>query len=286
MLVRLRFSETDPGQVTGYAVTLPGHTGPDGAPAWYGGGRLAAGLTLPQLRRRWSQARSSSRGARRERSGSPPRNATPIYAHASRQAAAAAEHIRRCAHSDPAAAADAAWAAADTLHVAARALRSPELRCAADAYDRAARAPHGRLPRRSRDGDQLRRTARLIAWPVTSPGTARSRRSRSSRTWSPSPPPWPNCGRPSSTPRRQPRPGKRLNACVRPWWGPVLRCRGQVRRHGRSAPSLPGKQMPPAWTSRWGCGSTRRRSPPPHAPAMRARFAATSHPSGPGRNDE
>jgi hypothetical protein len=36
MLVRVRFSETDPGQVTGYAVTLPGHTGPDGAPRWYG----------------------------------------------------------------------------------------------------------------------------------------------------------------------------------------------------------------------------------------------------------
>jgi hypothetical protein len=52
MLVRLRFSETDPGQVTGYSVTLPGHTGPDGTPVWYGGGRLAAGLTLPQLRER------------------------------------------------------------------------------------------------------------------------------------------------------------------------------------------------------------------------------------------
>ena len=162
VLVRLRFSETDPGQVTGYSVTLPGHTGPDGAPAWYGGGRLAAGLTLPRLRDRWSRGRSSSA----EHPGTfrftaPERDA--IYAHASRQAAAAAEHIRRCAHSDPAAAADAAWAAADTLHVAARALRSRELRCAADAYDRAARAPHGRLPRRSRDGDQLRRTARLIA---------------------------------------------------------------------------------------------------------------------------
>jgi hypothetical protein len=31
VLVRLRFSQTGPGQVTGYAVTLPGHTGPDGA---------------------------------------------------------------------------------------------------------------------------------------------------------------------------------------------------------------------------------------------------------------
>jgi hypothetical protein len=162
VLVRLRFSQTDPGQVTGYSVTLPGHTGPDGAPAWYGGGRLAARLTLPRLRDRWSRGRNNSA----EHPGTfrftaPERDA--IYTHASRQAAVAAEHIRRCAHGDPAAAADAAWATADTLHVAARALRSRELRCAADAYDRAARAPHGRLPRRSRDGDQLRRTARLIA---------------------------------------------------------------------------------------------------------------------------
>jgi hypothetical protein len=160
--VRLRFSETDPGQVTGYAVTLPGHTGPDGTPLWYGGGRLAAGLTLPRLRQRWN--RGTARPA--EHSGTPQFTAPErdaIYRHAARRAAAATEHIRRCAMTDPAAAADAAWAAADTLHVAARALRNPHLRCAADSYDRAARAPYGRLPRRSRDGDQLRRTARMIA---------------------------------------------------------------------------------------------------------------------------
>jgi hypothetical protein len=65
VLVRVRFSKTDPAQVTGYAVALPGHTGPDGAPRWYGGGRLAAGLTLPQLRRDWAQAPSDApeRGA-------------------------------------------------------------------------------------------------------------------------------------------------------------------------------------------------------------------------------
>jgi len=172
VLVRLRFSELDPGQVTGYSVTLPGRTRPDGAPAWYGGGRLAAGLTLPRLRERWSPARNSSaEHPGTSRFTAPERDA--IYAHASRQAAAAAEHIRRCVHGDPAAAADAAWATADTLHVAARALQSRELRCAADAYDRAARAPHGRLPRRSRAGDQLRRTARLIALAgqVTGDGT-------------------------------------------------------------------------------------------------------------------
>jgi len=38
---------------------------------------------------------------------------------------------------------------------------------AGDSYDRAARAQHGRLPRRSGDGDQLRRTARMIALAAT-----------------------------------------------------------------------------------------------------------------------
>jgi hypothetical protein len=60
VLVRLRFSEINPGEVTGYAVTLPGHTGDDGEPRWYGGGRLGDGLTLPQLRRRWSQDRTAA----------------------------------------------------------------------------------------------------------------------------------------------------------------------------------------------------------------------------------
>jgi len=162
VLVRVRFSEIDPGLVTGYSVTLPGHTGPDGTPVWYGGGRLAAGLTLPRLRDRWNRAPSGNA----ERSGAPQFTAPErdeVYRHAARQARAAAEHIRHCAMSDPAAAADAAWAAADTLHVAARALRNPHLRRAADSYDRAARAQCGRLPRRSHDGDQLRRTARMIA---------------------------------------------------------------------------------------------------------------------------
>jgi len=151
VLVRVRFSETVPGQVTGYAVTLSGHTGTGGALCWYGGGRLAAGLTLPHLRQQWAQGRSNDAGRSGAFRFTAPERDT-IYQHASRQAATAAEHIRRCAYSDPATAADAAWAAADTLHVAARALRSPVLRQAADVYDRAARAPHGRVPRRSRTG--------------------------------------------------------------------------------------------------------------------------------------
>ena len=39
------------------AVALPGDTAKTGDPVWYGGGKLAADLTLPKLRRRWHQPR-------------------------------------------------------------------------------------------------------------------------------------------------------------------------------------------------------------------------------------
>jgi HPt (histidine-containing phosphotransfer) domain-containing protein len=76
----------------------------------------------------------------------------------------ASAHIRSLlAGDDPGAAADAAWATADTLHAAAAALGSRILRQAADAYDRAARAPYGRTPAPTPAGDGLRRAARLLA---------------------------------------------------------------------------------------------------------------------------
>ena len=86
-----------------------------------------------------------------------------IYGHAARQAAHAAEHIRYCARRDPGRAADAAWAAADALHAAARITNSRALRCAADAYDRAARAPFGRIPPCTNAGNRLRTAARALA---------------------------------------------------------------------------------------------------------------------------
>jgi hypothetical protein len=70
---------------------------------------------------------------------------------------------------DPTAAADAAWAAAATFHATARAIRNPALRDVADAYDRASRMAHGKIPKRTAEGDGLRATARLLAM-AGSPG--------------------------------------------------------------------------------------------------------------------
>jgi hypothetical protein len=167
--VRPRFSDITPDQVTGYAVTLPGHVGDDGQPRWYGGGRLSDELTLPRLRRQWGTGLPPSPGlygpagtrpgtfrfAKSERDA--------IYRHAARQAAIGAEHIRRSALADPTAAADAACAAADALHIAAQAMDNQALRRAVNAYDRAARAPFGRVPRHTGTGDRLRATARVLA---------------------------------------------------------------------------------------------------------------------------
>jgi hypothetical protein len=175
VLVRKRYSTQHPGQVTGYAVGLPYHRGRGGEVIWYGGGKLAADLTLPKLRGRWElHSRSTERSVghvprvgagtgRLAGDGLTVGERELIYGHAARQAAHAAEHIRYCARCDPGRAADAAWAAADALHTAARITNSGALRCAADAYDRAARAPFGRLPPCTSAGNRLRAVARTLA---------------------------------------------------------------------------------------------------------------------------
>ncbi|MFD0857143.1 relaxase/mobilization nuclease domain-containing protein, partial [Actinomadura adrarensis] len=53
VLVRKRLSTRAPDQVTGYAVALADDLNSRGEPIWYGGGKLAADLTLQKLRHRW-----------------------------------------------------------------------------------------------------------------------------------------------------------------------------------------------------------------------------------------
>ena len=159
VLVRKRFSVNNPAQVTGYAVAFPGDTTQDGGPVWYGGGKLAPDLTWPKLRQRWTLHRATP--GRHPDLTAEERNT--IWEHATRVAADAAAQIRNLAWTDPAAAADAAWATSDTLHVAAATLGSRILRQAADAYDRAARSPYGRIPPPTPAGNRLRQAARLLS---------------------------------------------------------------------------------------------------------------------------
>jgi hypothetical protein len=157
VLVRLRYSTRNPGQVTGYAVALPGDTTRDGDPVWYGGGKLAADFSWPRLCQRWT---------RPVRPDSPlaPGEADALWEYAARTAADATARIRFfTVTGNPAAAADAAYAASDALHTAAAALGSRILRRAADDYDRAARQPWGRIPGPTPAGNQLRHAARLIS---------------------------------------------------------------------------------------------------------------------------
>jgi hypothetical protein len=156
--VHKRFSTRNPGEITGYAAALPTDTTNAGGPVWYGGGKLAPDLTLPKLRHRWAPV-----GATSPTGVFTPAERSAVYEHAARTAHDAAQQIRHHAATDPGAAADAAWAAADTLHAAASALGNPELRRAADAYDRAARCAHGRLPRPTPAGNKLRTAARILS---------------------------------------------------------------------------------------------------------------------------
>jgi hypothetical protein len=167
LLVRKRFSQRDQGQVTGYAVARPGHVNGQGAPVWFGGGKLAADLTLPKLRQRWLATGPTSTphalpGARLNAE-----ERRDLWSGATNTAARATHTIRSCAFTDPAAAADAAWAASDVLHVAADVLGSRTLRQAADSYVRAARCGYGRIAGPTPAGNRLRATARLLALAAT-----------------------------------------------------------------------------------------------------------------------
>jgi hypothetical protein len=130
LLVRKRFSTRNPGEVTGYSVAQPRDVDAAGQPIWFGGGRLAADLTLPKLRRRWENGMDQARTVHYDQLTAQER--AEIWDHAGRVAAQAAQQIQQLAAAgDHAAPADAAWAAADTLHSAASALGSRALRAAA-----------------------------------------------------------------------------------------------------------------------------------------------------------
>ncbi|MEU5882842.1 hypothetical protein [Spirillospora sp. NPDC047279] len=167
--VRCRFSRRDPGAITGYSVALTVQ-GDDGKVAWYSASRLGDSLAWPRLEQRW-RAGSSYRDAGTADLTTTERQA--LYDDAARAAAYATSHVRRYAAVDPHGARDACRAAADALNVTSQMTRNPHLRRAADAYDRAARVPYGRIPTVTPAGESLRTAARLLTIAgLTGDGTA------------------------------------------------------------------------------------------------------------------
>ena len=154
LVVRLRHGQA--GDVTGYAVGVPGDLTADGGQVLHGGGKLAADLSLPRLRSRWVPA------------GEPPTPravATTVdMAGAARWGATAARRAAvdlRAGGSD-----DAAAAGGDLVAALARAVegrRPGEWAHVAATYDRAARSPWAATPARSHTGGDLRDAAHALA---------------------------------------------------------------------------------------------------------------------------
>jgi hypothetical protein len=178
VMVRQRFSVRDSGEVTGYAVAWPGDVAADGSPIWYGGGRLAADLTLPNLKTRWgvepagaaAAAAPGADGRTDGGAGERPRLTAEerdrMWRVAQQAAEQGAAHVRSTAGTDPAAASDAAAAAADALAATARlaeGTRGGPITDAARAYDRASRELYGRPPVRTSQGSALRYAARALS---------------------------------------------------------------------------------------------------------------------------
>jgi hypothetical protein len=163
--IRLRHSVRGPGQVTGYAVGVHGHVTAGGETVWYSGGKLAADLTLPKLRARWSGQPEPAPGphgapAQLAALSFPPIGVWQRAEHLTRDAAAALRVT-----TDPAKAAGIAQAAADLLTAAARHWEGNgggPLTEAAEVFDRAAHDQRIHALRDHVHVTRLRGMARLI----------------------------------------------------------------------------------------------------------------------------
>jgi hypothetical protein len=159
--VRLRESDRNPGQITGYAVHLAGDTAADDEPIFYGGGRLAADLSLTRLRQRWQPDTTLAGIDRRVRQLRPV--PAEIYQRAAVLIADATGHMT----ANREAAAGIGAAAADVLAALAAAWEGTTggpLTRAAELFDHATHESTSRRPALAgTPGHSLRAVARILA---------------------------------------------------------------------------------------------------------------------------
>jgi hypothetical protein len=167
VMVKLRPSQTNPNEFTGYSVALPAERDMAGEPVWFGASHLAADLSLPKVRIRWGTATPTRNDGGRvdEAVRVSPGQRAQTLSRAAATVTAAADEIRRVAASDPQTAQALAQAAADTLTAVASTVegrRGGPLTEAAERFDKAARAGHGKVARGTSRSDELRAMARLV----------------------------------------------------------------------------------------------------------------------------
>lgn len=126
---RPRYGKGDRTQVIGYSVALPAQASGAARTIWYGGGKLAADLTLPKLRARWTTSTPASPATAR----TTPPDALALWQRAGDVVASTAPSAART-HVDAAPSVPSArpaggsagpwWAAVDHVEAAARELRN------------------------------------------------------------------------------------------------------------------------------------------------------------------
>jgi len=174
--VAVRERHDPQGRLTGYAVGRVEEPGAE--PVLFGGGRLAADLSLPKLQARWAGAGGAPQDdqAGPVTAGSALEDNTvreQLWERATAAAGDAAEAVLAQHGSDPAAAGDAAAAAAEVLAAAGRLIEGTTggpLTAAARDYDRAARERYGQAPTATDTGGLLRAAALQLARASRRPG--------------------------------------------------------------------------------------------------------------------
>jgi hypothetical protein len=171
------------GELTGYAVALPDDLAAGGVPVFYGGGKLAADLTLPRLQTRWADkvpdhalsvaapAAAESPKPREVRNDAGTR--AQVLRAAAEAADQAAAQLRDVAGAD--AGAEIGHATVDALAAVGQVIRGTAARhvaTAADAFERAAQAPGQRRGLRAR-GQAAAHLSRA-AWALTHAGAESS----------------------------------------------------------------------------------------------------------------